>query len=174
LIGEVNYFNFNVINHYYINLINDFIENYSTINCLDISHILYQKSSDINSPRCTTAYINKVSELKWILEKRKNYFDKYNKLKFKFSNSGLKIYFSNRFIFPNNYSNDLNFSATKQNKEVLYDLKKLENFNFTFFMTIHSTENRIDNSVVNLDLCDEDKKCLRSDFYLKFSALKCD
>ena len=100
--------------------------------------------------------------------KRKNYFDKYNKLKFKFSNSGLKIYFSNRFIFPNNYSNDLNFSATKHNKEVLYDLKKLENFNFTFFMTIHSTENRIDNSVVNLDLCDEDKKCLRSDFYLKF------
>ena len=82
---------FNVINHYYINLINNFIENYSTINCLDISHILYQNSSDINNPRCTTAYINKVSELKWILEKRKNYFDKLISYKVDIENA-IKIY----------------------------------------------------------------------------------
>lgn len=100
--------------------------------------------------------------------KEKNYFDKYNKLKFKFINSGLKIYFSNKFIFPNNYSNDFNFSANDENREVLYDLKSLDPFHHKFFMTIHSTENRIDNSVVNLDLCDDNNKCLKSDFYFKF------
>ena len=100
--------------------------------------------------------------------KEKNYFDKYNKLKFKFINSGLKIYFSNKFIFPNNYSNDFNFSANDENREVLYDLKSLDPFHHKFFMTIHSTENRIDNSVVNLDLCDDNNKCLKNDFYFKF------
>ena len=92
---DLNSNDFYVINNYYINLINNFIENYSTINCLDISHILYQKSSDINSPRCTIAYINKVSELKWILEKRKNYFDKLISYKVDIENA-IKIYESKK------------------------------------------------------------------------------
>ena len=76
--------------------------------------------------------------------KEKN-FDKYYKLKFKFINSGLKIYFSNKFIYPNNYSNQFNFSVNDENNEILYDLRG--DLDLKFFMTIHSTEKRIENNI---------------------------
>jgi len=96
--------------------------------------------------------------------KEKNYFDKYKNLKLTFNIPGLKIYFSDKFIFPNNYSNNGNFSITKDNKEASYDLSQLKDYKF--YMTI-KTENRIDNSAVYLDICDNND-CLKGDFYFKF------
>ena len=67
---------FYTLNHHYIKLINDFVENYSTINCLDISHILYGKSPDLINSKFVYIYTKTVNELVEILTKRKNYFEK--------------------------------------------------------------------------------------------------
>ena len=66
---------FYAINHHYIKLINNFVENYSTINCLDISHILYGISPDFTNPKFVYMYTKTVNELVNMLKNIKDYFD---------------------------------------------------------------------------------------------------
>ena len=97
--------------------------------------------------------------------KDKDYFDTYNILHFNFDTTGLKVYFSQDYIFPNNYSSDISFNIDDNNKEIKYDLKKLNNNRF--FMSI-SSSNKVDNSIINIEICDDDGNCLRRAFNLKF------
>ena len=93
-------------------------------------------------------------------------YEKYNRLKLSFDTSDLNIYFSKRFIFPNNYSNDYN--ASINNNKIYYDLKDLEEKNINkIFMTVQSFK-RTENAVIKLDLCDKEESCLKKNFYLKF------
>ena len=97
--------------------------------------------------------------------KNKNYFDQYNILKLTFSVTGLNIYFSDKFIFPNKYSSDFKYEINEENKNISYDLKKLNDYKF--FMSIQ-TANRIDNSIIEIDLCDSNNNCLKKKFYMIF------
>ena len=98
----------------------------------------------------------------------KNGYDNYKNLTLSFDSLEQKIhvYFSDKFIFPNNYSNTKSFEIKEDNKKISFNLKELNN-SYKFYMTIQ-TENKIENSAVYLDLCDVDNNCLKSGFYFKF------
>ena len=107
-------------------------------------------------------------DLKDLIKKliEKKYVDKYNHIKFTFDTTNLKIFFSTKFIFPNNYSNELSFTINEKNHEIFYDLKYLNNTK-KFFMAIQ-TSNRVDNSVMKLEICEKEGSCLEKDFYFTF------
>lgn len=96
-----------------------------------------------------------------------NEWTDYNKLRFNFDITGIKIYFSDKFIYPNNYSNDVNFLIDEKTSKFFYELKHDDKNNHTFFMAIQ-TSNKVDNSFVALDLCDNNENCLKRNFYFKF------
>lgn len=97
--------------------------------------------------------------------KDKDYFNQYNILYFTFDTPGLNVYFSRDYIYPNNYSNEASYSIDESGKQIKYDLKKLTNS--IFYMTI-SSPNKVDNSIINIDICDDDGNCFIKGFKLKF------
>ena len=92
-------------------------------------------------------------------------YSKYNRIKLSFETNDLHIYFSDRFIFPNNYSNHMKHIVKEENNTIFYELRDMNSTNF--YMSIQ-TSKRIDYSVVNVELCDKEDHCLKSDFYFKF------
>jgi len=101
---------------------------------------------------------------------KNEYIDKYNRLRFIFDPSILYIYFSRVFPYPNMYSYESNFTINSTDKtEVFYDLKELfqDNNNSKFYMSIKAP-NKVSNIYVDLELCDDGKKCIKESFYFKF------
>ena len=66
---------FYAINHHHIKLLNEFIEKYIIINCLDISHFIYGKSPDLNNPPVKKQYQLAVNKLLDILKKSKDDYE---------------------------------------------------------------------------------------------------
>ena len=100
--------------------------------------------------------------------RQENKFLGFDQLKFNFDTSGIKIkiYFSDKYIFPNNYSNQAGFLVDEKNKSFCYQIKD-ENISNKFYMAIYTT-NKVDNSLINFDLCNKDGTCLKRNFYFKF------
>ena len=66
---------FYAINHHHIRVFNEFIEKYIIINCLDISHIIYGKSPDLNAPPGKKLYQLAVNDLLDLLKKSKKEYE---------------------------------------------------------------------------------------------------
>ena len=118
---------------------------------------------DLEREEVITYEFNLINEIKKL--KEKNYFDQYNQLKLSFSVSSLNIYLSRRYIYPNNFSHEVKFEVNEDNNEIIYDLKEL--FDKKFFMSIQ-TANRVDNSIIKIDLCDTENNCLKEIYYIRF------
>ena len=99
------------------------------------------------------------------IRKKKDLYT-FNQLKFNFDTKGFKIYFSDKFIFPNNYSNQARYIIDENIKSFYYEIKN-DNRSSKFYMSI-STTNKVDNSIFKFDLCNKEGKCLKSDFNFKF------
>ena len=169
---EINFFN-STKNEYiqYVPFLdyNDMSQNYLTlINIINRFPIPINKIQDIYLDLERDETIFYEFDLKDLIKKliEKKYVDKYNHIKFTFDTTNLKIFFSTKFIFPNNYSNELSFTINEKNHEIFYDLKYLNNTK-KFFMAIQ-TSNRVDNSVMKLEICEKEGSCLEKDFYFTF------
>ena len=100
--------------------------------------------------------------------KQKDYFDQYNILYFTFDTPELKVFFSQDYIYPNNYSYEESYSIDQSGKQIKYDLKQLRHpDNPLFYMTI-SSPNKVNNSIIYMDICDNDGNCLIGRFKLNF------
>ena len=102
---------------------------------------------------------------KTLFKIKQNNTEGYNKIKFNCDTSGFKIYFSEKYIFPNNYSNQAGFMVDEKNKSFYYKINL--SAPIKFYMSIY-TPNKVDNSLVNFDLCNEDGTCLKRNFNFKF------
>ena len=98
--------------------------------------------------------------------RKKNNLYTYNQLKFNFDTPGFKIYFSDKFIFPNNYSNQAQYIIEENAKSFYYEIKN-DNRSSKFYMSI-STSDKVDNSFFKFDLCNKEGTCLKNDFNFKF------
>ena len=95
---------------------------------------------------------------------RNNKLDKYNKIRFIFDPFNLSIYFSRNFPYPNEHSYE--YKETGKS-EVYFDLKFQDYNSSKFYMSIKSNK-KINNILVNLELCDDSNKCMKESFYFKF------
>ena len=99
-------------------------------------------------------------------KRQNNSLDGYDQLKFNFDASGFQIYFSDKYIYPDNYSNQAWYFVDEKNKSFYYQIKN-ENISNKFYMAIY-TSNKVDNSLIYFDLCNKDGTCLKGNFYFKF------
>ena len=101
---------------------------------------------------------------------RNNYLDKYNRLRFIFEPFNFSIYFSRNFPYPNEHSceSEININSYTERHEIYFELKDLfqDSNNSKFYMSIKSPK-KIANIFVDLELCDDGKKCMKESFYFK-------